>query len=130
MWSCRRRSVRRSEERRVGKECQLMTGVQTCALPICMRVISAPAKITCPAVGLSCPEIRLKYVVLPAPFGPKIGRASCRERVSIDDWSSDVCSSDLHAGDIRAGEDHLPGGGSELPGDQVEICGLAGAVRS
>src|SRR6184192_1810173 len=39
---------------------------------------------------------------LPLPLGlssPKIGRASCRERVSIDmsigDWSSDVCSSDL-----------------------------------
>jgi hypothetical protein len=29
-----------------------------------------PFRLTLPAVAGNCPEIRLKYVVLPAPFGP------------------------------------------------------------
>src|SRR4051812_39597709 len=38
--------------------------------------MSAPSNRIDPALGLSCPEIRLKYVVLPAPFGPTIAVSS------------------------------------------------------
>ena len=35
-------------------------------------VMRAPRSNTPPAVARNWPEIRLKYVVLPAPFGPTI----------------------------------------------------------
>src|SRR3989338_8278903 len=44
--------------------------------PACVRaetdcpVRSCPPSVTLPLVALSCPEMRLKYVVLPAPLGP------------------------------------------------------------
>src|SRR4051812_6862203 len=40
------------------------------------RVMFAPSSSTSPAVAVSWPEIRLKYVVLPAPFGPTIAVSS------------------------------------------------------
>src|SRR6184192_3026836 len=85
----------RSEERRVGKECQLVTGVQTCALPISSRIPAAlfggDGDFT-DQLGEECPAPLVGDGLLPLD---QIGRASCRERVSIGDWSSDVCSSDL-----------------------------------
>src|SRR6185295_4227326 len=38
--------------------------------------MSRPPSRTSPEVAGSCPEIRLKYVVLPAPFGPTIAVSS------------------------------------------------------
>ncbi len=40
------------------------------------RVMSSPSKITLPAVGGKKPLMRLKKVVLPAPFGPITARIS------------------------------------------------------
>ncbi len=37
-----------------------------------MPVRSRPFRLTLPLVGLTCPDIKLKYVVLPAPLGPTI----------------------------------------------------------
>ena len=42
-------------------------------------VTSRPAKTMRPEVGGSAPVMRLKRVVLPAPFGPMIERTSPRE---------------------------------------------------
>src|SRR5207245_7581382 len=50
-----------------------VTGVQTCALPICSRKTRKSPGISPPASGLPCSS----------PSGPQIGRASCRERVLI-----------------------------------------------
>src|SRR5256885_1851079 len=48
-----------------------VTGVQTCALPICAsRVMSSPLKRMVPEVGSRNLVSRLKQVVLPAPLGP------------------------------------------------------------
>src|SRR6184192_2482831 len=85
----------RSEERRVGKECRLVTGVQTCALPISRRRSSdahssGPCRRYRRAGGRESAACRVR-----THERREIGRASCRERVSIGDWSSDVCSSDL-----------------------------------
>jgi hypothetical protein len=35
-----------------------------------MPVMSSPQNSTCPDVGLICPRMLLKRVVLPEPFGP------------------------------------------------------------
>ena len=35
-----------------------------------MPVMSSPQNATCPDVGLICPRMLLKSVVLPEPFGP------------------------------------------------------------
>ena len=39
-------------------------------LPTLYFYITSVPNSTLPAVAGSCPEIKLKYVVLPAPFGP------------------------------------------------------------
>src|SRR5690625_7581818 len=67
-----------------------VTGVQTCALPICGRIRLAPA-----------PDATAQLVQLgkPEPFGVQdhhqIGRASCRERVSTSDCDESVKKKDL-----------------------------------
>src|SRR6059058_2565500 len=91
----------RSEERRVGKECvtrcRYVTGVQTCALPICW--VTAPTERDGSPPRARVARARLSGPRLAYPARHQIGRASCRERVcnemSLRDWSSDVCSSDL-----------------------------------
>jgi len=53
-------------------------------------VMSAPSSQTEPALARSWPEIRLKYVVLPAPFGPTIAvsvpGANAHETRSTATW--------------------------------------------
>src|SRR6184192_1023234 len=66
--------------RRRHTRCRLVTGVQTCALPI--YVGNRPAQIMVPGWRL---KPRLEVA--------EIGRASCRERVSIDVWISVVAAS-------------------------------------
>src|SRR6184192_3047694 len=85
----------RSEERRVGKECQLVTGVQTCALPIYHAAIDQVTGELDSALPPGRRVGRMQWAHVHGPIEHEIGRASCRERVSIGDWSSDVCSSDL-----------------------------------
>src|SRR5882672_6867895 len=89
--------VPRSEERRVGKSVDhCVTGVQTCALPICRRQLEVawqpggePRALGC------CPEGTREGTGMRG-LRSEIGRASCREKCrSLCDWSSDVCSSDL-----------------------------------
>src|SRR6059058_2393810 len=102
-----RSRMRRSEERRVGKECvttcRYVTGVQTCALPI-SQIAGRVAKGQL-LRGRSPPPGRRRRRRDAEVADEEIGRASCRERVcndvSLRDWSSDVCSSDLT--DCRAG---------------------------
>src|SRR5882672_5066452 len=88
----------RSEERRVGKSVDHgVTGVQTCALPICTYYIAGGT-----LSGNGTIEGDVSLTVPPcgngwAGFHEQIGRASCRKECrSRCDWSSDVCSSDLH----------------------------------
>ena len=40
--------------------------------------MTAPSKTIRPALGASAPAMRLKSVVLPAPFGPMMARRSAR----------------------------------------------------
>src|SRR6059058_6240667 len=91
----------RAEERRVAEECvttcRYVTGVQTCAPPIYV-----PQQ-----VGHLARHLRSRQRGSRDPVRTRqhhrssreSGRASCRGRVcndvSIRDWSSDVCSSDL-----------------------------------
>src|SRR3546814_4548873 len=81
--------------RRRHTRCALVTGVQTCALPICFKgtaaVVSSSLLVSGCAIGK--PSAYLKVAVddrRPSLQGPvraervvceKIGRASCRERV-------------------------------------------------
>src|SRR3546814_2880428 len=70
--------------RRRHTRCALVTGVQTCALPICQlcRTVAQSAldtKIGFPAKGLVQHVTNDNFVQCGAGF--QIGRASCRERV-------------------------------------------------
>src|SRR3546814_17037234 len=47
----------------------------------------------------------------------------------ISDWSSDVCSSDLPAGDVAAVDHHPPGKRRLEAGNEAEQRGLAGPAR-
>src|SRR5947209_16492122 len=63
-----------------------VTGVQTCALPICWRTISftTPVTIT-PGVTYVVATFMANnvYVFTTGDFTAQIGRASCRERVEM-----------------------------------------------
>src|SRR6184192_1934700 len=81
-----RRYKERSEERRVGKECQstcrLVTGVQTCALPIYGR---QGYRYHCfPGCHIENLHDSRSESKSRKKIQGEIGRASCRERVSID----------------------------------------------
>src|SRR3546814_4996071 len=70
--------------RRRHTRCALVTGVQTCALPICLQWSRRPT--TLEVAVLSRLELRVGHVVDlhqrgQAAGGEQIGRASCRERV-------------------------------------------------
>src|SRR3546814_8934552 len=68
--------------RRRHTRCALVTGVQTCALPICYFVglLSSSLGIVVPPALASGPYAG-GVVNLPALIIAQIGRASCRERV-------------------------------------------------
>src|SRR3546814_9230862 len=77
--------------RRRHTRCALVTGVQTCALPIC-AVTSPAARLACPArsgystIGCHTRGSRTRTAwISQRPGSPclntQIGRASCRERV-------------------------------------------------
>src|SRR3546814_6571034 len=83
--------------RRRHTRCALVTGVQTCALPICRKLkLPVPVRFVCPTVARafrSNKELGVNPFVQVLPprsvapsgratrFPTKIGRASCRERV-------------------------------------------------
>src|SRR3546814_4894374 len=90
--------------RRRHTRCALVTGVQTCALPIYtvfvvppVRIAENPRPVQVPELGAPAPELEVVEIPAPAanripttvpcsgvPPGPaptEIGRASCRERV-------------------------------------------------
>src|SRR3546814_8519193 len=79
--------------RRRHTRCVLVTGVQTCALPISISIrpsITAPAPTCAPAHEGASREAegrrqdayrRLSGAATQGPRPPEIGRASCRERV-------------------------------------------------
>src|SRR3546814_9802807 len=76
--------------RRRHTRCALVTGVQTCALPIFYRLLSQPGRWWNGAHSYSgsAANLRLEPVAggcfceaLPGEEGREIGRASCRERV-------------------------------------------------
>src|SRR3546814_2268131 len=87
LWVCFFFSSRRRHTR-----CALVTGVQTCALPIlaaiAARLTKAEATIAAQAVRLGQQEFVLKLVITELDrvdpgnaVAKQIGRASCRERV-------------------------------------------------
>src|SRR5476649_1465544 len=94
------RSRSRSEERRVGKSVDLgVTGVQTCALPIYTRVWNRHAGKSSRLPSMNGNGVVSTSSEWVCPITIQIGRASCRKECrSRCDWSSDVCSSDLHTG--------------------------------
>ena len=61
------------------------------------RVMSWPSSRTRPAVGLTTPEITLKSVVLPAPFGPDDSDAASPRRRRVDILVQDRRAADLKA---------------------------------
>src|SRR3546814_5446116 len=70
--------------RRRHTRCALVTGVQTCALPICSRfraalfwVLLGPAYVSAQSVA----DPAFDYAIAQPRYGEQIGRASCRERV-------------------------------------------------
>src|SRR3546814_4147542 len=72
--------------RRRHTRCALVTGVQTCALPILAQIItygSMAAKMSIKDVArtLELPLADSNYLTKLVPDKPEIGRASCRERV-------------------------------------------------
>src|SRR3546814_2526157 len=73
--------------RRRHTRCALVTGVQTCALPIFLQLRNAPHMITAADAGAAnrkahlLPKTRLRINAGREGQCIKIGRASCRERV-------------------------------------------------
>src|SRR3546814_8444096 len=85
--------------RRRHTRCALVTGVQTCALPIYLTTFThsfthfdlelRPTRLRACSIGTAIGEPRWQWISaetlsglgLPAPIRKKIGRASCRERV-------------------------------------------------
>src|SRR3546814_3964341 len=74
--------------RRRHTRCALVTGVQTCALPICLDNNPATPEVAVPLsqcqLSLSAKYSKPSYNInLQYEFGPsqQIGRASCRDRV-------------------------------------------------
>src|SRR3546814_21162476 len=90
--------------RRRHTRCALVTGVQTCALPIFVRAADQPARLLHVLPGLlrgqgladglpgEVVEVRLQHV-LGCGDQRQIGRASCRERVCQYVWISVVAVS-------------------------------------
>src|SRR3546814_250460 len=74
--------------RRRHTRCALVTGVQTCALPIshsAYQVVSptfaaVPTRLICPGASTMLPEVGASGVYA-VPGAAEIGRASCRDRV-------------------------------------------------
>src|SRR3546814_4088349 len=71
--------------RRRHTSCALVTGVQTCALPISDYALPLLIEISPPvdeaSLRLAFNAVIQRHDVLRASFPLKIGRASCRERV-------------------------------------------------
>src|SRR3546814_4315509 len=66
--------------RRRHTRCALVTGVQTCALPISPETVEAAIAAGATHIGLNLYEPSPRYVALERA-AQQIGRASCRERV-------------------------------------------------
>src|SRR3546814_5604053 len=73
--------------RRRHTRCALVTGVQTCALPILPGVRSAQVSYAdgnahvAKELGRAYPELGEEFALTSIELGFQIGRASCRERV-------------------------------------------------
>jgi hypothetical protein len=84
-------------------------------------VTSLPSRTTAPPSGRSCPSMRLKVVVLPAPFGPMSARSSPRATENVTFFAATTPPKALH--NSRATR-RLMGQSLAEPGLLQECCGL------
>src|ERR1039458_3132304 len=87
---CHARRETRDRKSGVGGE----SGVQTCALPICIFHFFADGNTGRNFTQKKCPAVRSDWCACAMSCAPRNARSE--ERRGGREWSSDVCSSDLH----------------------------------